>query len=95
MSPRRAAIWIGAFVLTLTLVGCDRPTADVAASSAPPAVPTPVGPGAGASAKPTAAGEPISPERRRHDRGAHALRADELLGVPRRPCRWGYGSEPA
>ena len=106
MKLRVAAIWFAAAVFALALASCDRPPGDVAASSSPPPVPTPVGPVPGPAQNPPRRENPYHGNTaamaegrtlfvRMNCSGCHGGRAGGGMGPSLRDVDWLYGSTDA
>ena len=106
MSLRQPATWTAAAALVLAIAACERPPGDVAASAAPPSVPTPVGPVPGPAQNPPRRENPyrnnvgaMSEGRtlfvRMNCSGCHGGRAGGGMGPSLRDVDWLYGSTDA
>ena len=106
MSARRAALGIATFVLVLAVAACDHAPGDVAANSAPPPVPTPVGPIPGPPQNPPRRQNPYGQNVaamtegrtlfvRMNCSGCHGGRAGGGMGPSLRDVDWIYGSTDA
>jgi mono/diheme cytochrome c family protein len=102
----RRSIAGGALLLALSAMACGRVPGDIAASSAPPPVPTPVGPVPGAAENPPRRENPYhgSPAAMAEGRtlfvrmncsGCHGGRAGGGMGPSLRDVDWLYGSTDA
>lgn len=106
MSGRRELVCIAAAVSLLTAAGCSHTAGDVAASSAPPPVPTAVGPVPGPAQNPPRRTNPYANDVaamaegrqlfvRMNCSGCHGGRAGGGMGPSLRDVDWLYGNADA
>jgi cytochrome c oxidase cbb3-type subunit III len=104
--PHWALFWIAAAALCAAIAGCQHPPGDVAASSAPPPIPTPVGPLPGPEENPPRRENPYRQNVpamvegrvlfvRMNCSGCHGGRAGGGMGPSLRDVDWIYGSTDA
>jgi cytochrome c oxidase cbb3-type subunit III len=106
VSIRQLSIYVAAIALTASAAACQHTPGDIAASSAPPPVPTPVGPLPGLAGNP---GRRVNPYHadvaamtegrdlfvRMNCSGCHGGRAGGGMGPSLRDVDWLYGSTDA
>lgn len=106
MNGRQISIWMASAAFGCALAACQHPPGDVAASSAPPPVPTSVGPVPGAGEKPARRVNPYANSVpamvegrtlfvRMNCSGCHGGRAGGGMGPSLRDADWLYGSSDA
>ena len=106
MNLRQPTIWMAAAALVAAIAACERPPGDIAASAAPPPVPTPVGPVPGPDQNPPRRENPYHDNVaamadgrtlfvRMNCSGCHGGRAGGGMGPSLRDVDWLYGSSDA
>ena len=106
MNRHRPFIWMAAACVALGLAACQHAPGDVAANSAPPPVPTPVGPVPGPAQNPLRKNNPYANNVsamtdgrtlfvRMNCSGCHGGRAGGGMGPSLRDVDWIYGSTDA
>ena len=106
MNRHRPFIWIAAACVAFVMAACDHAPGDVAANSAPPPVPTPVGPVPGPAQNPLRKNNPYAQNVsamadgrtlfvRMNCSGCHGGRAGGGMGPSLRDVDWIYGSTDA